>query len=216
MDETEERKDTSERDSSGEQKGTSTDTKTHTAESEKKAVDDALSAAGRDAKTLSGKTAEADRILTDAKKMQTDLKAEREQWQKDRDIAEQESAGEDQDALKSVQERQRQRAKETELAQRKRELDEKELKITEAQKEVAESTKERNAREIATRLNVDYESLMKFTDGSKEAMEELAKQLSEKEAKPPLKTDSSTTIGGGEMPESAKDKMRAGFDELHK
>ena len=38
-----------------------------------------------------------------------------------------------------------------------------------------------------------------------------------KTATPPLKLDPGTTTGGGkEMPESAKGKMRSGFDELNK
>ena len=87
-------------------------------------------------------------------------------------------------------------------------------KILQLEKISAESTKERNAREIASKYEVNIETL-KLTDGSVEAMEALAKQLSGKEIKT-LKPDSSKTGGGGTMPDSATGKMKAGWDELHK
>ncbi len=203
-------------DPSVELKGTPTEPQTFTKESEEKAVSDALSVAGRDAKTITEKTTEAQRILESAQNTRKEIKEERERWQNERDEADREVLKADPEALKSLDERIRQRNEATKLASKGKELDERELKNTEAQKEVAQSTKERNAREIATRLNVDSEPLLKFTDGSKEAMEELAQKLPKNETKPPLKTDPGVPIGGGQMPESAKDKMRSGWGEIHK
>jgi len=199
MDGTEERKDSSQvEDTSSEQKETPKETpKTYTEASEKKAISDALSAAGRDAKSITDKATEAEKILTNAKTTRDGVKAEREQWQKDRDEAERESVKDDSQALKSLQERQRQRAKDTELARRALELDEREAKHKVGLEEADKVTKELRARDIASKHNIEAEALIKFTDGSKEAMEELATQLPKKgKAKTPLKTDAGTTIGG--------------------
>jgi len=201
MDGTEERKDSSQvEDTSGEQKETPKEPQTFTKESEKKAIDDALSAAGRDAKSITEKTTEAQKILESAQKTRTDVLAEQERWQTERNEAEKEAAKEDPDALKSVQERQRQRAKDAELARKTQELSARETKVAEAEKKESESTKERNAREIATRLGVDSKLLVKLaklTDGSTEAIEAEAKILPTKgEPKTPLKTDAGTTTGG--------------------
>ena len=199
MDETQKaQQDSSARDSSGGDAGiTSEQPKTHTEADVTKAVSDALSAAGRDAKSISDKATEAERILGDAKKMQTDIQAERERWQKDKDEAELESVRDDPDALKSLGERQRQRNEATKLATREKELDEREAKHKERLEKADKADVKERATEIATRHTVDVASLIKFTDGSAEAMEELAQQLPKKgEPKPPLRTDTGRTIGG--------------------
>lgn len=200
MDETKDPKDTSQiEDPSAGTKGTSTDTKTYTVESEKKAVDDALSKAGRDAKSISDKATEAERILTDAKTTRDSIKAEREQWQKDRDEAELEAVRDDHDALKSLQERQRQRSEATKLATEKAELAEKETKhqetVTGDLEQIRVFKRTQLAAEVAVAKGVDLDSILKLTtEDSREAMEATANLLTK--GTTPLKTDSSTTIGG--------------------
>lgn len=200
MDETKDPKDTSQiEDSSKGAKGTSIETKTHTAETEKKAVDDALSAAGRDAKSISDKATEAERILTDAKTTRDSIKAEREQWQRDRDEAELEAVRDDHDALKSLQERQRQRGEATKLATEKAELAEKETKhqekVTGDLEQIRVFNRTQLAAEVAVAKGVDLDSILKLTtEDSREAMEATANLLTK--GTTALKTDSSTTLGG--------------------
>ena len=107
-----------------------------------------------------------------------------------------EAAKEEPDRLSAIKERQTRRRVESELAKTKSELDGEKAKTTEAQEAEAKSTKERNAREIATRRVVDAKTLIKFTDGSIEAMEELARSLPKKGEATTLKPDSGRTTGG--------------------
>ncbi len=218
MDGTEERKDTSQGgDSSSEQTETSETPQTYTKESEAKAIEDALSAAGRGAKTITDLKAEAKEILETAQGVRVKVKEERDLWQNHRDEADREAVKEDPAALKSVQERQRQARKATELTERTQELDAKEAKQKEKLEKADKIEAKARASEIATKHNVDAESLTKFTDGSREAMEELAQKLPTLgEKKKPLKTDSSTTEGGGASPKTGKAKMRSGWDAIHK
>lgn len=119
---------------------------------------------------------------------------------KDQEESELEDARDDADKLSGIRDRQAKRRAESELAQVKQELSEKDEQIKQYGDKEAESTKELNAREIATRLNVDANrlaKLAKFTDGSTEAIEEIAKELPKKgEPKSPLKPDSGKTTGG--------------------
>ncbi len=99
--------------------------------------------------------------------------------------------------LSAIRERQTRREAEAKLATVEQELEEEKSKGAEAKQAADKHTKERNAREVATRLGVDYKPLRDSTDGSVEAMEELAKHLKPKgEPKDPLKPDSSKTKGG--------------------
>ena len=102
------------------------------------------------------------------------------------------------DKLDAVDERIKRRTLESELAKKEQELEEERGKTKEVEEAEVKSTKERNAREIATRLEVDAKTLIKFTDGSTEAMEELAKSLPKVVATIASKLDSSRTIGGGD------------------
>ena len=82
----------------------------------------------------------------------------------------------------------------------------------EVEKKEGESTKERNAREVATRLGVDPKilgRLAQLTDGSIGEIEKEAKGLPKvAEAKDPLKADSGKTMGGGEKTDEQKLKDR--------
>ncbi len=211
MDETKEtRQDTSQTgDTSGGDKGSTSDkteetfTKKQRDEDVRKAKSDALAEVGR------YKTS-AEKAIRDAQAAKTRI----EQMLKDQDDADLENSRDDAEKLTAIRERQARRKAEDELAEVKRERDEKDERIKQFDETEAESTKERNAREIATRLDVDANrlaNLAKFTDGSPEAIEEIAKELPKKgEPKEPLKVDSSKTIGGSEDLSSLSQLERAG------
>jgi len=120
------------------------------------------------------------------------------QFIKNQEEAELAAAGDDSEKQTTIRERQGRRTAETELAKTKQELDDEKAKTTEAQEVEAKHTKERNAREVATRLQVDAKTLIEFTDGSVEAMEKLAKVLPKKGEAKTLTPDSGKTTGGGE------------------
>jgi len=200
MDGTEERKDTSQGgDSSGGQKGTSDKTSgTFTKDTQDKAVQDALSAAGRDAKSISDKAAEAEEILTNAKKSQADIKAERDQWQKDREEAEQEAVKDDPEALKSLKVRQAQARKESEQSDRQREQDARDETLKEREEQTRVIKRTQLAAEIAVEKGVDVGTILELAkNDSREAMEAVAAILPPKVDKKPLKSDDGTTLGGG-------------------
>ena len=158
-------------------------------ERERKAKSDALADVGR-LKTS------ADNAIKAAQAAEVRVN----QMLKDQEDAELEDARDDAEKLSAIRERQAKRRAESELAQAKQELSEKDEQIKQYGDKEAESTKELNAREIATRLNVDANrlaKLAKFTDGSPEAIEEIAKELPKRgEAKETLKPDSGKTTGG--------------------
>jgi len=169
-------------DSSVGEEGTSKQTpETFTKETEKKAVSDALARAGRDAKTLTEERQRVEKLLAD--------------FRKERDEAELKSADGDPDAEKAIKARQALANKEAELADKERKLDEEKASIKDRLEGAEQVTKELSARDIASKYGVDAEPLIKFTDGSSEAMEELAQSLPRK-ASTPLKVDSGETVGG--------------------
>ena len=221
MDDPKETQDTSQtEDTSGETKGTSEDPGTFNKESQEKAVSDALSAAGRDAKTITEKSTEAQNILDAAQKVRTDTKAEQDQWQKDRDEAAREAVRDDPEALKSLEEKQRQRNEAAKLADRKQELDAKE----ETHKTIVESDLETIrvhkrttlAAEVAVAKNVSVDDILAHTkDDTREAMEAIADTLVKVSGKKPLKTDPGETIGGRSFKDlSPKDKVTRSLEKL--
>ena len=117
--------------------------------------------------------------------------------QEDSELA---AARDEPDKLTLIRERQARRMAESDLAKVRQELSEKDERVKLLDEQEAKSTKERNTREIATRLNVDANrlaKLAKLTDGSLEAIEEIAKELPKKGETAPLRPDSGKTIGGG-------------------
>ncbi len=201
---------------SAEQKETSnTEPETLTEEDRtKKAVSDALSVAGRDAQAMDARESKVKDILSKAEKLQADIKADADKRAEQKYQDDLDKAGEDPVARSKVELNRDLRNARAELSDTKSELSKEKEVSTEARKVAAESTKERNAREIASKYEVDSVTLL-LTDGSKEAMEALAKRISGKVI-PTLKPDSSRISGGGTMPDSAKGKIRAGWDEVHK
>jgi len=105
----------------------------------------------------------------------------------------------DEKKISAINERRIRRQTENELASKNTELEDLTEKLRQAEEISGQYTKELNAREIATRLEVDPKKLAKlskYTDGSVEAIEELAKELPKKGDTKPLKADSNKTIGG--------------------
>ncbi len=165
------------------------DPETFTKEDVRKARSDALAEVGRHKKA-------AEDAIKALKATNTRI----DQMVKDQEDAELEDAKDDTEKLSAIKERQGKRRAEAELAKVKQESAEKDEKIKLLDEKEVESTKERNAREIASRLGVDAKrlaNLAKYTDGSTEAIEEIAKDLPKKEVKTPLKVDSSKTVGAG-------------------
>ena len=201
MDGTENQKNTSlVGDTSGGDKGTSTEPKTYTEEEvkarETKAASDALSAAGRDAKSISDKTEKAEKLVLDAQK----LVGEANEKQKKRDEAERESLKDDSEALKSFDERQRQKDERAKLANEKTELDGERAKhqesVTSDLEQIKVFKRTQLAAEVSVAKGVSVDIILKHAkDDSREAMEAVADDF--KEVKSPLKTDTSTTLGGG-------------------
>lgn len=204
-------------DPSAKQEGTPPEPPTLTKEEQErqtKAVSDALSAAGRDAKTIKERTDEAEKILKAAQKAQVDQDAEAERWQKERDDTEREAVKTDPEALKSTEERIRQRNEATKLAKQKREQDAKDKDLTEREKQVKVLERTQTAAEVAVANNVDMDQILKLAkDDSRKAMEEIAKHLPKKGKAAPLKVDPSKTAGAGEKSEEQKLKDR--FPTMH-
>ena len=151
----------------------------------------------RETKARSDALAEVGRLkkaTEDAIKAATRANERIVQMLKDQEDAELEANRDDVEKISAIKERQARRRVESELVETRQKLEDEQAKTTEAQKAEAEHTKERNAREVATRLGVDAKTLIKFTDGSVEAMEDLAKSLPKKGE--PLKPDSGKTTGG--------------------
>lgn len=192
---------------SEETKGTSekepeTFTKEEMDEAARKAKSDALADVGRMKKT-------ADTAIKAAQAAEARIT----QLVKDQEDAELEAARDDAEKLSAIKERQLRRQTESELAKVKSERDEKDEELKSANEERAENTKERNAREIASRLSVKNPNqlvkLAKFTDGSTEAIEDIAKELPKQGDTKTLKVDSGTTIGAGSGKKPTLEEVKA-------
>ncbi len=213
MDGTEERKDTSQDgDTSSDTKETSKEAPDYSKESQKKAVDDALSAAGRDAKSITDTKATAEKLLENAKNVSEKAVEAQKTWQSQRDEEELEINKDKPDAIARIKDRQKQDKVKSDLAKRTQELDERESNLKPQLDEVATNKRERNALEVAIKYNVAYEQLLKFTDGSVEQMEELAKSLPKKGDSAQLNPDSNDSVGGGDL--SAEDKLKKRYDKM--
>ncbi len=137
---------------------------------------------------------------------------------KDQDDAELLVHKDEPEKLSAIRERQTRRDAESKLATAEQELEEEKAKTVEAQAVGAKHTKERNAREVASRLNVDAKILAELaipTDGSVGAIEEKAKLLPKKGDAKTLKPDSSKTTAVSQMPESSGAKIKQGWDKIH-
>lgn len=154
---------------------------------ETKAKNDALAAAGRDVKSIAEQRKAAEGVVKSANEAKKAARSAR-------DEAELERAGEDKVEIRAVKAEIKARKAEEELADANAELTAEKEKSNTLNDEVGKSTKEQNAREVAEQYSVNQELLTKYTDGTKEAMEDLAKSLPKKTE--PIKTDSGKTSGG--------------------
>lgn len=171
----------------------------------RKAVSDALSAAGRTAKAMEAREGKVKEALTKAEKLQADIKKAEDERAEREYRADIERAGDDPLARSKVELSQQIRKLRGELGDTKTELGKRDEELTDARKVAAESTKERNAREIASKYEVDSK-ILELTDGSKESMEALAKTLSGKGIKT-LKPNGSKTSMGSASFERIRDEM---------
>ncbi len=180
---------------------TQTLTKAQAEEMVTKAVQKARIDAGRDAKTLEQRE--------QAVKTKEEKHAQAVQARREREI---EDVRDDAGALKDTRAKHKLEDTNAELAKTKSELDAEREKGKQRDEVVAKTTQEQNAREIATRLNVDEKTLSalsKHTDGSKEAIEAMAQALPKMgEVKKPVTPDSGKTIGGeGTTDQKRLDKL---------
>ena len=117
----------------------------------------------------------------------------------------------DPDKLTAFRTRQEKQRVEDELALRDSELNEAKERLRLIDEEKAKSTKEQNAREIATRLGVDEKKLIKYallTDGTPEAIEDIAKDLPKVKPDEPLTPDSNMSTGGSQSEEQIRKNYR--------
>lgn len=175
---------------------TSKDSETYTKESQDKAVQDALSAAGRDAKALTGRetAVKAREEATQA------YEAKAAQAQKEKDEAEIEAVRHDPDKLSALQRRQAAKAKEDDLANREATLARSKAEHEDQLKALKQSEVTETANRLAKEHNVDPSLLVEFGGDTVDSMEKLAKKLAGKtgDKQPdPLHPDSSVTTGGG-------------------
>ena len=168
--------------------------KTYTQAELDKAIRDARTAVTADVGRLKAESDKAYKAATAASERLVRLQREQEE-------RELESAKNEPDKLTAIRERQTRRQKETELEEAQKKLDEANTKLQELSTRDAETTRERTTREIAERLRVDTSrltKLAKYTDGSAEAIEEIAKELPKLAPKQTtnFRPDSSEAAGG--------------------
>lgn len=169
-----------------------TGTPTFTQEQVDKMVRDARTSVMAD---IGRQRAEAEKALkaaTAAQERLSKLEAERME-------AELEAAKDQPDKIRLIRESQRRKALESKLEQAETELNEHKVRLTELTQKETESRKSQISREIATRLNVDpgtLAKLAKFTDGTAEAIEDIANNLPKLNTMNTFKPDSNRTSGG--------------------
>ena len=156
----------------------------------------------------------------DAVRRAEDAEARSAQLQREKDEAELEAAHGDPERLSVIQRERKLRVEKAEVERRTREVTEQEARIKPAVEAATDFERKQVAQEIATQYGIEATVLIDHTDGSREKMESLAKVLAQSTPSPKvredLKPDSAISAGGGAMPESGKDKIRAGWDKIHK
>jgi len=121
------------------------------------------------------------------------------QMLQEQDKRELDEARDDPAQLTALQERQKRRQIESELAEARQELTQKSEQLTQAEARRTEIERERLVNEVSTRFKVDagrLAKMAKFTEGTPEAIEDLAKELVGNDGKSGLKPDSNRAIGG--------------------
>ena len=209
MDGTQTQQDTSgkNQDSSQGKQGTPQTPRTFTEAEVQKQVSDALSKAGRDAKSL--------------EKRETDIRTQLEkiaQWQKQRDMEADERLKGNPEALDWLQ-------KKRQLQQEREALEREKAEHAELIKSANETKKEITLWEIAQKHDIDAGELKDACEelglATKEQFEGVAKRMAKAGTKPPqtpLKPDSGKTTGGSRDTSSmsADEKLAEGFKRLNK
>lgn len=194
--------------SSQQSTGTSTYTEDQVKERERKARSDALADAGR-------ARVEAERA-TKAAQSALDRLSRMEQ---DRIEGELESYKDDPAEIRRIRAEQKAKQLESELAIARQELDDERATKTVLETEKRELSKTQIARDIATRLNVNIDQLVKlskYTDGTLEAIEELASELPKGGGMTSGRPDSNQGNGGGERIFTAKELGDRAFWEANR
>lgn len=120
-------------------------------------------------------------------------------WEQEQVERELEAHKDDPAEIRRIRAEQKAKEVESKLATREQELSAEREKLKTFEVEKAEATKTQTIGAIAKRLDVDVEKLIKLskhTDGSPEAIEEIAKELPKVNPKKPLRPDSNRSIGG--------------------
>ena len=176
------------------QKGTlSQPPKTYTEAEVQKTISDALSRAGRDAKTLDALKKQAESEKAEAGRQVVELK----EWQERRDQEELERVRNDPDLLRAYQDKQSLRREQDKIKQEKLQLEREKLEHREALEAMKRFRKEQAASQIASRYEgVDADTLLDLTDGTSEKMDALAQRLAKPKAETPSgKPDQGMTFG---------------------
>jgi len=204
-------------DTSAGQKGTSTPG-TFTKETQDKAVSDALSAAGRDAKSVTKQSeankAEATRLATE----RSELEAGREKARRADEEKEIEKAKDNPDLLDAYKLKHSLNARETELNKRETDLNQK-VKDNEEKVAAADATKrEITIWGVARKYTLDASVLKTKVDElnltTDEQFESLAKAMSEGKDTTGLHGDTGKTTGSGEK--SKEQKLKEMYPTMYK
>ena len=157
--------------------------------------------------------AEATKALTAATQAQERLNA-MEQARIDEEL---ETHRDEPAEIKRIRAEQAKKRSDAELANIREELREKNEKLAQLETEKTESSKQQIAREIAARLNVDPEKLIKFaklTDGSAEAIGEIAQDMPKvTPRRPGLTSDSNRGSGGSGAKTPTLEELKASSPE---
>ena len=171
-----------------------------------KAVSDALSAAGRTAKALEERATALEAREQTIKANE----AKAEERQKQKDAEELEKAGEEERPL--IQRKQQLRIDQIAFKQKE---EEHERKVAQHQAEIDEvrATKfEVAVFNIATKHGADADWLKGLGISDLDKLDTIAKGASTQKL---ADADNGKTMGGGGIPESAKGKIRSGWDKIH-
>ena len=165
------------------------------------------------AATLKGKSdalADVNRIMAEATKARKAAEAAEQrvnQMLKDYE----EEIRDEPDKLNAYREKQAKSKSDTELVKVTQELDEAKEQLKQTETERTAGIREQQSRDVATRLNVDVSRLLKmakFTDGTLEAIEEIAKDLPKLNPEAPLRPDSNRGRGGELSAKVIRDRFR--------
>ncbi len=173
--------------------------RTYTQAEHDKLLNESRAQAGRDVKTLDveRRANEATRKANDTERKNLD--SERATLRRTTEATEDANAkaSEDPDAFKNLNQRREIQRREEALISERITLDEQQSLVTAAASVM-------NATRIAAESNVDAETLLKFTDGTEEAMKELALQLQRPEAAPAVEITPDPATGSGARTQAPK------------